>query len=190
MYLAIPDSFLHKSEMDVIFMAPQITLSVNEIQPHLRIINLYQCTSGFDTGFRRLYDYYFLYVHSGKGVITIGENVYVTLPGDLFFCPPGIRNRILADNTEPFLLSGIEFDFTRNHQDNKLMIPIQEDVFNSSYITETVCFRDFDGFPEKISPGNNNHIHQQILDMIHQFHQQFNPCVSRILLNRAGPDPR
>jgi len=172
MYLAIPDSFLHKSEMDVIFMAPQISLSINEIQPHLRVINLYQCTSGFDTGFRRLYDYYFLYVHSGKGVITIGDNAYVTLPGDLFFCPPGIKNRIFADIEEPFLLSGISFDFTHNHQNNKLMIPIQEDAFNPIYIPETICFKDFDGLPEKISLKNNIHIHQQILDMIHQFQAQ------------------
>jgi AraC-like DNA-binding protein len=163
---------LHKSEKDVSFVIPKITLCIREIQPHLRIINLYQCTSGFDTGFRRLYDHYFLYVHSGKGVITIGDHAYVTIPGDLFFCPPSINNRIFADTEEPFLLSGINFDFTHNHQDNKLMIPIQADVFNPTYITETICFQDFDGLPEKISLENNAQIHQLILDMIHQYQAQ------------------
>lgn len=150
----------------------KILLSINNIQPNLRVINLYQCPSGFDTGFRRLYAHYFLYVHKGMGVITIDNKAFYTLPGDLYFCPPGVPNRIVADVTDPFLLTGIDFDFTHNHQNTKLLLPIQAEAFNPSFLTETVSFKDFEGFPSRLSLHDNNSIREIILDMIRQFNTQ------------------
>lgn len=59
---------------------------------------------------KRIFDYhYLLYVHKGIGKYKIGNITYDAKIGDLFYCPPQISNTILADDSNPFLLSGIEF---------------------------------------------------------------------------------
>ena len=74
----------------------------------MQVINLYQCEPGFATP-ERVFDYdYLLYVHQGKGTYRIGQVSCQAGMGDLFYCPPGVGNTILADEKEPFLLSGIE----------------------------------------------------------------------------------
>lgn len=76
---------------------------------HLDLINLYQCTPGFNSK-RRVLDYdYLLYVHEGKGSFRTGSVTYKAAMGDLFYCPPYVENTIIADEETPFLLSGIEF---------------------------------------------------------------------------------
>ncbi len=73
------------------------------------VINLYQCDPGFRTG-ERIFDFhYLLYVHSGSGKYRIAEKLYQARMGDLFYCPPGVVDVIIADATDPFLLSGLEF---------------------------------------------------------------------------------
>lgn len=85
-------------------------------QAALDLINLYQCDHGFATG-ERVFDFpYLLYVHKGKGVYRIGTVDYTGTIGDLFFCPAGVGNTILADWEDPFLLSGIDFRFTGGGQ--------------------------------------------------------------------------
>lgn len=75
----------------------------------LNVINLYQCDPGFRTGKRVFPYHYLLYVHSGIGSYKIGSRLYPAAMGDLFYCPPGTANDIIADTADPFLLSGIEF---------------------------------------------------------------------------------
>lgn len=80
-----------------------------DLRCRMDVINLYQCDPGFCTG-KRVFDYhYLLYVHSGKGRYRVGERVYPAAAGDLFYCPPGEVDDIMADRDDPFLLSGIEF---------------------------------------------------------------------------------
>ena len=75
----------------------------------LDFINLYPCEPGFCTE-ERVQDFdYLLYVHSGKGIFKIGSVNFTASMGDIFYCPPYVGNTIIADETEPFLLSGIDF---------------------------------------------------------------------------------
>jgi len=61
---------------------------------------------------REIFDYqYLLYVHKGTGSIKIGNVTHIGTMGDIIFCPGGVSNTIIADEQEPFLLSGIEFNF-------------------------------------------------------------------------------
>ena len=147
-------------------------MKVNDIQPHLRVINLFQCSPGFATGPRRLYAQYFLYVHHGKGEITIGDTTYEALPGDLYFCPPGTINAITARGDDPFLLTGIDFDFTLNHRAQPLSYSIDARDFNPDYMTEIAEFSDFDGFETRFSLSGDNTLHHIILDMIHEYSAQ------------------
>lgn len=76
---------------------------------HLSVINLYPCDPGFRTD-RRVFPYrYLLYVHSGTGIYKIGSHAFSASMGDMFYCPPGEGNAILADEHDPFVLSGLEF---------------------------------------------------------------------------------
>jgi|GEM_PF-1315002 len=82
----------------------------------LQLINLYQCAPGFFTN-ERIFDYqYLLYVHKGTGIFKIGNTPYTGAMGDIFFCPDGISNTIIADKEDPFLLSGIEFRMSEPFQ--------------------------------------------------------------------------
>lgn len=86
------------------------------------VINLYQCEKSFATSERILDFHYFLYVHKGKGLFKIGNKAYTGTTGDLFYCAPMTGNTIIADDNDPFLLSGIEFRFINDKPSEQLMI--------------------------------------------------------------------
>ena len=86
------------------------------------IINLYQCENSFATNERILDFHYFLYVHNGKGIFKIGNKAYTGTMGDLFYCPPMTGNTIIADDTDPFLLSGIEFSIINEKNSDQTIL--------------------------------------------------------------------
>ena len=74
-------------------------------------INYLQCQKGFKTS-KRVFDTpYFLYVHKGKGRFIIDQTEYFCSAGDLFYCPAGKANTIIADDGDPYLLSGMDFNW-------------------------------------------------------------------------------
>ncbi|MFA7628922.1 MAG: AraC family transcriptional regulator [Candidatus Dojkabacteria bacterium] len=83
---------------------------MKDISPKMIHINLYYCKPGFYTNDRILRNPYFLYIHKGKGSFKIGNKVYDAHPGEIFFCPAGNSNAIRADEKDPFVLSGIDFE--------------------------------------------------------------------------------
>ncbi|MCK5811660.1 MAG: helix-turn-helix domain-containing protein [Clostridiales bacterium] len=131
-------------------MKKERNISILHITPNLRYINLYQCESGYDSGLRKNHDHYFLYVHKGKGTIIIDKTSYKVALGDLLFCSPNIINRIIADEQNPFLLTGINFDFTNKFVNQKNLYPIDITLFDEQYLTEKIHFTDFEGFPPHI----------------------------------------
>lgn len=145
------------------------TVSIHDIQPHLRLVNLFLCPPDFNSGERRLYDHYLLYVHQGKGRITIAGRRYEAETGDLYFCPPGLSNTIEADGQDPFLLSGIDFDFMSDQKSNPLHHPVQTSLYDASLALPVVHFTDFDGFPERMRLPGQPLVRALILDMAEQF---------------------
>ncbi len=83
------------------------------MQPKLHAFNYLQCPAGL---YRKLTAPmpYFLYVHTGKGRFIVANTEYDCKPGDLFFCPYGVPNTIIADQRDPYLLSGVEFELQEN----------------------------------------------------------------------------
>jgi AraC-like DNA-binding protein len=92
------------------------------LDPKMIMINLYPCASSFRTGERVFSNPYFLYVHSGKGSFYIDGICYEALAGDLFFCPEGTANIIVADCMDPFVLSGIDFIFFDESTGNRFEV--------------------------------------------------------------------
>lgn len=144
-------------------------MKITETHPYLRRINLLQFEKGRATEQRKLYNHYFLYVHKGKGIIEINEANYNAVAGDIFYVSPGVSNTIIGDNQSPFLLSGIDFDFTQNHTDNPLIYPISATTFNKGLVTEHISFTDFDGFPPVINTLDNGKILSHIMDMVNTY---------------------
>ena len=85
--------------------------------PKLYAINYLQCQNGFRTKERIPIMPYFLYVHKGTGFFIIGETEHKCAAGDLFFCPYHVPNTIIVDDDDPFLLSGVDFEFCENVPD-------------------------------------------------------------------------
>ena len=103
------------------------------LNPKLIYINYYQCEAGFQTNPRYLVNPYLLYVYGGKGKFQIGNNTYVSAPGDLYFCPRGIPNTISADKEEPFLLTGIDFYFSQESAGSNLPLPEKINIANARF---------------------------------------------------------
>jgi AraC-like DNA-binding protein len=145
-------------------------LNFNDIKPNVRYVNLLQCNPGFIEGPRRIYDHQFVYVHKGRGKVEIAGRTYTAFSGDLFFYEPGTIHAFYADVDEPYLLTGIHFDFTDIHRDRMFPIgPFALQFFNEDLITEKIHFTDFKGFPPHIHISSNSKIREIILDMVHEY---------------------
>lgn len=102
----------------------------------LDFINLYQCDRSFTTS-DRIFDFpYLLYVHQGAGVYRIGKTPYSAAMGDLFFCPAGTDNMIMADEEDPFLLSGIDFRVFGSSPE--LDIPPKTSILSNAFLVTLV----------------------------------------------------
>lgn len=151
----------------------KISLKVSEIDPNIRSINLLQCEPEFTTNPRKIYDHQFIYVHKGKGELHINEKKYKAIPGDIFFYEPGITHNIIADKDDPFLLTGIQFDFTKNKEE--ITNPIgsyQLKEFKEERITEEVTFEKFSGFPPHFSLPEEISTRKILLKMINEFNKE------------------
>ena len=145
-------------------------ISFFEISPNVRYVNLLQCSPDFHEGPRMIYDHQFIYVHKGKGVIEIDGMRYQAVPGDLYFYGPAEVHTFISDANDPFLLSGIHFDFTRNFVDRQFPIgPFGLNCFSCDLITEHVRFNDFSGFPRRINLFFDSKVSELILEMVKEF---------------------
>ena len=147
------DDNLHES--DVNGDAAVIAFPLAACNPLLRTVNLYPCTPGFDTGDRVLYNPYLLYVHAGRGRFRIGDTLYEAEPGDLYHCPAGVVQRIIAERDEPFLLTGIDFDWTRHHEGTAMLWATTPQRFERDRIPRPLYVPDLEPFPTLVRlPGD------------------------------------
>ena len=147
-----------------------ILIPFKGLQPHVRYANFLRCDKDFMEGPRRIYDHQLIYVHKGKGIVEINSITYNALPGDLFFYGPGVQHAFRADSEDPYVLSGIHFDFTPNHKDIPFPIgPYNTGHFKEELMTENVSFADFCGFPPYINISGNHRAREIILELVGEF---------------------
>lgn len=158
---------LHKSDMEGL-----MTIPLEACAPHLRMVNLFPCRSGFDTGERVLYNPYLLYVHAGRGLFRIGTFWHQAEPGDLYYCPAGTVQRIQADRQDPFLLTGVDFDLTHHHREQGLPHPASPETFR----IEELPFPSYQlvapGFPEVLHLPGEDDLREMLLTMRAHFDQR------------------
>jgi AraC-like DNA-binding protein len=137
-----------------------------DINPHVRAINLYPCVPGFDTEDRILYDHYLLYVHGGKGAFRVGETWYESEPGDLYYCPPGLVQRIRADEADPFLLTGVDFDLTLRHRDRTLPYSTEAAAFDPGLLPPTPSCAELDRLPAVLHLSGDPVVRERLLAIL------------------------
>jgi len=151
-------------------LTQSIKLSFNEIKPYVRDANLLQCAGGFSDGRRMIYDHQFIYVHKGKGLMEINDISYTAKAGDLFYYGPGVKHSFLADAYEPYLLTGIHFDFTANHVEKLFPIgPFAISAFKKEMITERIEFTDFQGFQPYMDMSDNPIVSEVVMELVNEY---------------------
>ena len=140
-----------------------------DCNPLLRTINLYPCTPGFDTSDRILYNAYLLYVHAGRGWFRIGETMYEAEPGDLYHCPTGVVQRIVADQEEPFLLTGVDFDWTRHHDGTTMPWATTPRHFEPERIPQPMYHPALEGFPERVRLAGDETVRDMLLTILEAY---------------------
>jgi AraC-like DNA-binding protein/quercetin dioxygenase-like cupin family protein len=152
------------------YAVAQIRMSIQEIRPHVRHVNVSQYQPGQVVGPRKIYDHQFIYVRQGFGAMEIDGVLYPARPGDLYHYGPDVIHRFLGDTAKPFFLWGVHFDFTQHFPE--LPFPIesfQPAHFKADLITETVSFADFAGFAPHLSLPPDNRIRSLLLDLLHEY---------------------
>ncbi len=155
------------------------------LKADFKVINLYQCDPGFRTS-SRIFDYeYLLYIHKGTGSFIIGNTKYDASIGDIFYCPSFTQNIIIADQDNPFLLSGLEFTVNQDVSGNicrhinlltsdfliKIInVMVHEYSYNKMFSSE-ICNSLFDVLLRSLirlsnSAVSNQDVKGQILDYI------------------------
>jgi Response regulator containing CheY-like receiver domain and AraC-type DNA-binding domain len=157
-----------KEQVDKTMQVQQ--LNFTDINPHVRYANLLQCLPGFIEGPRLIYDHQFVYVHTGKGFMEIDGTRYCALPGDLFYYGPGIIHAFYADENEPYVLTGIHFDYTKRYKDQQFPIGnFSLQLYDEKLITENIVFNDFNGFPPKSGIYKDSSIQGLLLELVNEF---------------------
>lgn len=147
-----------------------ITMSFNDISPHVRYVNLIQCSYDWIVGPRVIYDHEFVYIHGGKGTIEIDNVCYKVVPGDLFFYGPLVNHTLASDQEDPFFISGIHFDFTKKYKDRPFPLgSLIIENFREELVTERVNFTDFSGFPTHINLSSEPQIRNLIIEMAKEY---------------------
>jgi AraC-like DNA-binding protein len=162
----------HGSDLQKTDGCDRVEIDLDACAPQLRTVNLFPCRPGFDTDERVLYNPYLLYVHSGKGMFQIGSTRHVAESGDLFFCPAGIVQRIQADQEDPFLLTGVDFDLTHHHRDIQLPHSSSPDVFTPSGIPLPEHVLTSPGLPEVVHFPEDSEIRETLLAMLGHHEQR------------------
>ncbi len=147
----------------------RITIPFAACNPLLRTINLYPCASGFDTGDRVLFNPYLLYVHAGRGRFRIGDTLHEAEPGDLYHCPAGVVQRIIADRDEPFLLTGIDFDWTRHHEGAEMPWPTTPQRFEHGRIPRPLFVPDLEQFPVLVRLPGDEPLREMLLTILEAY---------------------
>ncbi len=88
------------------------TLPWHHLSPIVSYANYLHCHAGESFGPRIIGDYQIIYVTAGKGRVHILGNAYAARVGDLFYYGPGVAHLIIADETEPFSLYGVHFNWS------------------------------------------------------------------------------
>lgn len=154
-------------------MGNVVEMSFNDINPCVKFVNLLYCPPEFFVGPRKIYDHHLIYVHRGKGIFEINEQSYNAQSGYLYYYGPDIVHSFHADEKNPYVISGIHFDFTKNFKDLKFPIgPFRVNSFNQNLITERIKFTDFCGFPTQMNLSQNNNIRGIIHDLTCEFEKR------------------
>lgn len=162
---------LNKPCREVDILEKTIHIELNNINPFIRRSNLNHLKQGFCSGTRQIRHYQIQYIYKGCGVININGEQFAAKEGNLFFWGPEEMHCISVDKNTPLDVIGVQFDFTRNHE-NKIYPCYPPRPFSYEEINEIIIFKDFKGFPYYTAVQNISKAELLLLEIVQEYQTQ------------------
>ena len=144
-------------------------IDLKNINPHVRISRINFLNSEFSTGYRMIYHHQMLYIYGGCGEIEVEGVCYKASKGDLFYWGPAQKHKIMSDAKKPLVILGVQFDFTRNHEDKSYLLEFTSaEHFDYGEIHEMIRFHDFEGFKPYTKVYNCSEAEKQLLEIANE----------------------
>ncbi len=153
-------------------MIPHFSLSLRDIQPFVRYVQLLQIHPNEYPVFTRSYDCRLFYVYRGEGSLLIGDKVYPISHGCIAFWQPDIEYRMESDEGGMQFLC-VNFDLTQNHRDKDYPIPPdRSDLFDAARATEHISFTDIDALRHPVFLRDMQSIEDGLQEMKREYQAQ------------------
>ncbi len=150
-------------------MVPQIALSVGEIQPFVRHVQLLHIHTEDYPVYTKSYDCRLFYVYRGQGRIFIEGRAYPLAHDNMVLWQPGFNYRMESDAGDMQFLC-VNFDYTLNHRQKDYPIPPdRSDQFDETQATERILFSNMEALNQPIFLKGMQAIEEELLDMKREY---------------------
>jgi len=155
---------------------PSRSLSFEAIDPHIRLVHLFEVPGTDPLPPRAAYDYRIMYIYGGQGKLVIDGTEYEATKGKLFFWQPGTVYALVPDRSEKLVIFGINFDFTQaGSAINYPIPPDPSELFNADNRMATIDFTDLPALNATLVLNNMQSLETNLLDMEKEYtlHKKF-----------------
>ena len=150
-------------------MMAQAGIDFVKINPVVHYANVIQCRPEERYGPRMIYDYQFILVLEGRGVMKTPEGPKPALPGWLFYNRPAVKHDILPDPHFPFLLAGLHFSYWDEGGPPYPRGPYDPNRFQAQQAMAPVEFEDFAGFPCAMDCRREPALREALLEIVREY---------------------
>jgi AraC-like DNA-binding protein len=141
-----------------------------EIQPFVRYSHVFSIDDVEQFADVRAYDHRLVYFSSGRGEIIIDGRRWPISAGCLMLWQPGLSYSYLPDPGQSLTLYGVNFDYTRHHQQIRRPIgPDRSSVFKPEAILERVEFDDLPAFNKPLVLERMQHLESILIALNHEW---------------------
>ncbi len=147
----------------------ELRLAFAQINPVVHYANVIQCRTGERYGPRMIYDYQFMLVLEGRGIMRTPEGDRPAYPGWLFYNCPAVKHDILPDSRFPFLLAGVHFGYVEDGGPPYPRGPYDPNRFLAGRAMAPVAFEDFSGFPWALDCRREPELREGMLEMVREY---------------------
>lgn len=150
-------------------MIAELHLSVSDIQPfvrHVQLLHIHPCEYPV---FTKSYDCRLFYVYRGTGTVYIEDRVYTVEHDNMVLWQPGFDYRMdVGEGGMQFLC--INFDYTANYRDKDYPIPPdRSDLYDMAQATKRILFTDMEALNQPVFLRGMQVIEDELLEMKREY---------------------
>jgi AraC-like DNA-binding protein len=151
-------------------------MDISCISPYIRIAMDSTIPAKGQIAERVIFDYELVYVKEGEAIITIGQERYPGLPGDIFLFKPGQLHSIRVVGEHPLRQPHIHFDLFHQADSPKVKVSFKpmeqmtEEEMKLFRVDVTDSF--LEQFPGKIGIRKVDYFEKMFFEIIHEFQRK------------------